>query len=986
MVKPKIILAINAGSSSVKVSVYKSIDSGQPPSQLAEIQISGLTAPPATLDYKRESKSICKGQETQGVNSQETAFENILDHLTQDHDLPDIADRNTITHACHRVVHGGDAPAPHVIDPPTYHRLEELMDLAPLHNAGALSIVKACHKALPKATNIAYFDSSFHQTMSPATRTYPIDPKVAKRNGLRKYGFHGLSYAFITRSVAEHLKKDSSETSIIALHLGSGASACAIKNGKSLDTSMGLTPLDGLPGATRSGGIDPSLIFHFTHDAGRPSPSSSKDMHISTAEEILNKKSGWKALTGTTDFGKISHSEAPECKLAFDIFVDRILGFIGSYYVKLEGQVDALVFAGGIGEKGASLRAAIAKKCECLGFELDNEKNSKSIEHIVQDIGKKSTKHRTLVCQTDEQQLAKEMAQPYNSQLDAFALYHKIQEPEETSWALGGPALPALGHAIAGSTGAAVSNVITYPLDLIITRLQIQSQLRKKSSEPHTDEYASLSDAASKIYTQEGGIAGLYTGVLQDTSKTVADAFLFFLAYNFLRQSRLRSAKYSTHHLPALDELSVGFLAGAFSKLLTTPIANIVTRKQTASMLAARDTDNSSKKSATVSSIAAQIRSEKGLRGFWSGYSASLVLTLNPSLTFFLFETFKRALLPRAQQQNPLPASTFFLAAISKAIASTITYPFSLAKARAQVSSKSVDDNYDEVKETFEKASSGTTDGTRPGRIAFRRTVFSTIVHIAQTEGLLALYEGLGGEVMKGFFSHGITMLLKDRVHQLIIRLYYALLNALNRSPSSQDLYQTTKSQASDSLDSFKAGVDSLQQRTQSLAQQGAAQVSSAYNSAKAAAQGAGTSVQNSITSSASQTSDAATGAYNEALTTSRTAVTNTTESSKAAAASTKASLTSTTTAGINKSSAIASDTYNAARNASAPAMDSLSQAASHASDASSAASSKALDAARGVADHASRTAEPVAEYVGRKTEEAGGAMRPSKGAGDEGE
>lgn len=257
MAKQKIILAINAGSSSVKVSVYKSEDSSQSPAQLAEVQVSGLTAPPATLDYRRGPKAICKGQEVQGVGSQETAFENILDHLTQDRDLPDIADRNSITHACHRVVHGGDAPAPHVIDAPTYHHLEELMDLAPLHNAGALSIVKACHKALPKASNIAYFDSSFHQTMPLATRTYPIDPKVAKRNGLRKYGFHGLSYAFITRSVAEYLKKDPSETSIIALHLGSGASACAIRNGKSIDTSMGLTPLDGLPGATRSGGIDP---------------------------------------------------------------------------------------------------------------------------------------------------------------------------------------------------------------------------------------------------------------------------------------------------------------------------------------------------------------------------------------------------------------------------------------------------------------------------------------------------------------------------------------------------------------------------------------------------------------------------------------------------------------------------------------------------------------------------------------------------------
>jgi len=162
-----------------------------------------------------------------------------------------------------------------------------LTDLAPLHNASALAIIKACTKALPKAKNIAYFDSSFHATIPEAIRTYPIDPEIAKKNKLRKYGFHGISYAFITRSVAGYLQKPESETNIIALHLGSGASASAIQNGKSLDNSMGLTPLAGLPGATRSGDVDPSLIFHFTHDAGKPSRSSSKEMHISQVGDAL---------------------------------------------------------------------------------------------------------------------------------------------------------------------------------------------------------------------------------------------------------------------------------------------------------------------------------------------------------------------------------------------------------------------------------------------------------------------------------------------------------------------------------------------------------------------------------------------------------------------------------------------------------------------------------------------------------------------------
>lgn len=251
-----IILSINAGSSSVKVSVYSAQARGNSPVQLAEAQIAGLTAPPASLTYNRATESTA-GQAIPEISSQEDAFEYILDHLVKDDGLTEIPTKDSITHTCHRVVHGGDYPDAHVIDSATYHHLEDLTDLAPLHNASALSIVKICARLLPKAKNVAYFDSSFHSTIPEAVRTYPIDPKVAKRNRLRKYGFHGISYAFITRAVAEFLGKDVGETSLIALHLGSGASACAVRNGRSVDNSMGLTPLDGLPGATRSGSVDP---------------------------------------------------------------------------------------------------------------------------------------------------------------------------------------------------------------------------------------------------------------------------------------------------------------------------------------------------------------------------------------------------------------------------------------------------------------------------------------------------------------------------------------------------------------------------------------------------------------------------------------------------------------------------------------------------------------------------------------------------------
>ena len=288
------------------------------------------------------------------------------------------------------------------------------------HNAGALTIVRAVQKQLPKATNIAFFDTTFHASIPEHIRTYAINQEVAKHNKLRKYGFHGLSYSFITRAVAESLNKAVEDLNIIALHLGSGASACCIKGGKALDTSMGLTPLAGLPGATRSGSVDPSLIFHFTHSAGKLSRESTKGMHITEAEQILNKESGWKALTGTTDFGVIS-TKAEEgdkdCKLAFDLVVDKILDYVGGYYLKLGGKVDALVWAGGIGEKGAQLRRRVVDQAGCLGFELDEEKNKKPADGTVVDITKSGSKHKVLICQTDEQT---EMARQCTSEAEDF--------------------------------------------------------------------------------------------------------------------------------------------------------------------------------------------------------------------------------------------------------------------------------------------------------------------------------------------------------------------------------------------------------------------------------------------------------------------------------------------------------------------------------------------------------------------------------------
>ncbi|KAA6411712.1 MAG: hypothetical protein FRX48_04993 [Lasallia pustulata] len=555
------------------------------------------------------------------------------------------------------------------------------------------------------------------------------------------------------------------------------------------------------------------------------------------------------------------------------------------------------------------------------------------------------------------------MTNVYNSQLDAFSIYHKVHERDS---GIISPALPALGHALAGATGGTISNIFTYPLDLIITRLQLQRQLRKDFSSPDSAEYKGIRDAAQKIYSQEGGALGFYQGILEDTTKTVADTFLFFLAYNFIRNQRLQAHK-SSRSLPVIDELSVGFLAGAFSKLLTTPISNIVTRKQTASMLSNRSgsAKEPSVKPTSARAIAHQIYGEKGLAGFWSGYSASLILTLNPSLTFFLYETFKRSLLPRSQRDHPPPSATFLLAAVSKAIASTITYPFSLAKTRAQVTSRGVDDNDQEIKESLENAPGPGIQTTKRERKAARMTVFSTILHIAKTEGIAGLYEGLAGEVLKGFFSHGITMIVKEAVHNLIIKLYFTILKVLKRFPSPHELAQQSKDQVSSSAEYVRDGASNAITQGQKMAKSGYNQIGEAYQGTKARASEFAQSVgatasnaSNQAAEGASQTykkgKDLAAGSAQYASETTSQAY----EKTKDAAAGSAQYASDTTSQAYEKtkdaaaaSAQYASDTTTQAYEKS---KDAAAGSAQHASDTTSQAYQKSKDAAAGSAQYAS--------------------------------
>ncbi|KAF2004047.1 mitochondrial carrier [Amniculicola lignicola CBS 123094] len=416
----------------------------------------------------------------------------------------------------------------------------------------------------------------------------------------------------------------------------------------------------------------------------------------------------------------------------------------------------------------------------------------------------------------------------YNSQLDAFTLYHKSQEQNERHSTLG-PALPALGHATSGAAGTAISKLLTYPLDLVITRLQVQKQFQTDEKDA---DYDGIIDAVEKIYKNEGGIKAFYSGVVQETLKGVADSFLFFLAYTYFRQRRLNSLQ-GTKSLPVLDEIGVGVVAGAISKFFTSPIQNIVTRKQTAAMVAARNPMLVVSPDYSVKDIALQIRDEKGLQGFWSGYSASLVLTLNPSITFLLHKMLLRMLVPRDRRPDPGARITFLLAAVSKAMASTVTYPFSLAKTRAQVSSQKPSAGSGLTSETEKQEDVSMSKAVR----ARQRTVFSTILRIAKTEGLWALYEGLGAEVLKGFFSHGITMLMKERIHIVVVNLYYLVLKSLKSYPSPEELAQMAGEHAKDVYEQGKGQIGDAYAK-------GKEQIGSAYAKGMEAAGDASTKAQ----------------------------------------------------------------------------------------------------------------------------------------------
>ena len=288
------------------------------------------------------------------------------DHESALRSIMDSLDLSELRAVGHRVVHGGpsfDGPA--LLDDEAIATIESLVPLAPLHNPPALAGIRVARKLLPGLPQVAVFDTAFHATIPPAGSTWAIDTGLASRWQIRRYGFHGTSHAYVSRRTASLLGKRPDEVNVITLHLGNGASACAVEAGRSVATSMGMSPQGGLVMGTRTGDIDPTVIFHLHRVAGMP---------IDDIEESLTRHGGLLGLTGGNDMRAIQGSDDPAARLAFDIYCRRIREYIGAYLAVL-GRSDADTFTGGVGENSAPVRAAALTGLTALGLDLDPARN-----------------------------------------------------------------------------------------------------------------------------------------------------------------------------------------------------------------------------------------------------------------------------------------------------------------------------------------------------------------------------------------------------------------------------------------------------------------------------------------------------------------------------------------------------------------------------------------------------------------------------------
>lgn len=351
------ILVVNCGSSSLK---FQLIDS-----ETEEVSASGLCERiglDGAITYKRNEE---KYEEEVALPDHGVAIQKVLDTLL-DEKIGVLKSLSEINAIGHRLVHGGEKFASSVvIDEDVIKEIESCNDLAPLHNPANLLGVRACQKVMPGVPNVAVFDTAFHQTMPKKAYLYGLPKEYYEKYGVRRYGFHGTSHSFVSNRLAELAGLDKESSKMIVCHIGSGASISAIKNGKSMDTSMGMTPLEGLLMGTRSGDMDPAIIEYICGKEG---------ISVNEMTTILNKNSGVLGISGVSndcrDVIEAMENGNEDAKNAWDVMLYRIIKYIGAYYVAL-GGVDAIALTAGIGENNQLFRTTILENLACIGVIAD---------------------------------------------------------------------------------------------------------------------------------------------------------------------------------------------------------------------------------------------------------------------------------------------------------------------------------------------------------------------------------------------------------------------------------------------------------------------------------------------------------------------------------------------------------------------------------------------------------------------------------------
>lgn len=383
------ILVVNCGSSSLKYQLYDMENETVMAKGLVErIGIDG-----SVLTHRVEGRDKYIVQTP--MKDHKDAIQLVLDTLTdKEHGV--ISSPSEISAVGHRIVHGGEKYSSSVkIDADVMKELEEVSKLAPLHNPPSIIGINACMELMPETPMTAVFDTSFHQTMPPVAYMYALPYEMYETDAIRRYGFHGTSHKYVSLRAAEILGKDINELKMVTCHLGNGSSLTAVKEGKSVDTSMGFTPLAGLMMGTRTGDMDPAIVTYLMNEKGL----SSKEV-----DTIMNKKSGVLGISGvSSDFRDIEAAAEKgneRAKLALDMFYYKVKRYIGSYSAAM-GGIDVIVFTAGLGENSPDARIEILKGLEFLGFEIDTEKNNFRGEERV--ISKEGSKVQVLVVPTNEE-------------------------------------------------------------------------------------------------------------------------------------------------------------------------------------------------------------------------------------------------------------------------------------------------------------------------------------------------------------------------------------------------------------------------------------------------------------------------------------------------------------------------------------------------------------------------------------------------------